>query len=95
MESKVYTMEDWQRDKDLSPAVGQMVDNAVVWELIECLPPTYWHRGVFQVGEPYTHDKENGRPLYATFEQVNTDGLWQYKGHCLLGETEHRKGWGE
>ena len=37
MESKVYTMEDWQRDKTLSPAIGQLVDNDVVWELIECV----------------------------------------------------------
>lgn len=95
MESKVYTMEDWQRDKELSPAIGQMVDNAVVWELIECLPPAYWHHGVFQVGEAYSHDKDTCQPLYATFEQVNTDGLWQYKGHCLKGQTENRKGWGE
>lgn len=95
MKTKVYTMEDWQRDRELSPAIGQYVDNDVVWELIECLPPAYWRFGIFQVGEPYSHDKETCAPLYATFVQVNTDGLWEYKGHCLKGQTENRKGWGE
>ena len=47
-----------------------------------------------QAGEPYTHDKELGKPLYTTFAQ-NGNGQWVFKGHCLLGTTEHRKGWGD
>lgn len=94
MESKVYTMEEWQRDGIFSAKIGQSVSRAVYLELRDCVPPAYNGRELFQVGEPYTHDKENGKPLYATF-QTDEKGEWIYIGHCLLGQTEHRKGLGD
>lgn len=95
MKTNIYTMEDWAKDGTLSPAVGQYVENDVVWDLIESLPPAYWSHGLFQPGEAYTHERETGKALYQTFEQVNTDGVWQYMGLCRKGEKEPRKGWNE
>ena len=87
-------MEDWQRDGVFSASIGQAVSRSVFLELRDSVPPAYNGGGLFQVGEPYTHDKENGKPLYTTF-QTDERGEWIYIGHRLLGQTEHRKGWGE
>ncbi len=93
--NNIYTMEDWQRDRTLSPAVGQLVADDVVWELIDCMPPAYWRGGVFQVGEAYSHEQETGKALYATFVEVEKGKTWRYMGHCRRSETTARKCWGE
>lgn len=90
----MYTMEDWARDGVLSLAIGQKVSDEVVAQLRDCVPPAYMSYYLFQVGEPANHDKETGRPLYSTFAK-DASGVWEYKGICLRGKQENRKGWGE
>ena len=74
---KTYTMTDWRRDGSINIAVGQLVDNDVVRELINSVPPITYRTGVVQVGEAYDHDSK-GQPLYMTFFAVQ--GGWEYKG---------------
>ena len=90
MESKVYTMEDWQRDKELPPAIGQEVSAEVFSEQLNCVPPAYYSHNIMQVGEPYGTDKETYKSLFTTYVR-NEKGTWNYAGHCLYGKTENRK----
>ena len=88
---KVYTMQDWQRDGVFNANIGQEVEDAVYYEFLNCVPPAFRERGVMQVGEPYSTDKETRKHLYTTFKK---DGdRYYFLGHCLLGQTEHRESW--
>lgn len=71
-----YTIADWQRDKELSPEVGQFIADDVMEELINCVPPRTYLDGIFQPCEAYDH--VNGRSVYQTFK--HTESGWQYCG---------------
>lgn len=70
-----YTMEQWQKDGSLKPAIGQAISEEVYWELLGAMPPACNERGIFQCGEPYSHDWNTGRALYMTFENLVYVGL--------------------
>lgn len=88
---EVYTMEQWNLDKEFKAQIGQEVSDEVFEEMRDCVPPAYYSQGIMQVGEPYDADAETYENLYATF--VRTDNGWKYVGHCLRGRTENRKGY--
>lgn len=75
----MYTMKDWERDGSLSMKEGQTIDSEVFLELRDCMPPHRWSRGIFQPGEPYSHDLDTGKALYMTFESVGND-CYRYVG---------------
>ena len=76
--------------------VGDYVEQAVVDNAMNCLPPACMTSQCAQMGEPYAHreDPETGkwRPTFATFKRVTggPDGIWQYCGHCVRGENVER-----
>lgn len=77
--------------------VGDYVDQAVVDNAMDCLPPACMTSQCSQMGEPYSHreDPETGkwRATYATFKRVDGEwpnGIWQYCGHCFRGENVER-----
>lgn len=77
--------------------VGDYVDQAVVDNAMDCLPPVCMTSQCSQMGEPYSHreDPETGkwRATYATFKRVGGEwpnGIWQYCGHCFRGENVER-----
>lgn len=89
---EVYTQETFSYD--LAKA-GDYVEEAVVDDAMDLLPPAYMSRRCFQMGEPYSHreDPETGewRATYATFKAcTNAPGIWEYRGHCFRGETVER-----
>lgn len=90
----IYTMQDWERDKVFYAQVGQMVEDSIVIEMRDSVPPVYWGGGVLQVGDPWGTDKETFKTLFTTFAR-NEAGAWVFMGHCLYGKTEHRQSWGE
>ena len=82
METKeiIYTSQDWENDGTLKVQVGQIIAPEVFWQLRDCVPPKTYGGGIFQVGEPYTHDWNTGKALYQTFEFVKTvDGKPYYR----------------
>lgn len=85
----MYTMEQWKTDGTLKVRQGQMVSDEVVNELANCVPPTTYSRGLFQIGEPYDHD-EYGCALYGTFERKKYG--WLFLGNCREGEIIPRMG---
>ena len=78
--------------------VGDYVEQAVVDNAMNCLPPACMTSQCSQMGEPYAHreDPETGkwRPTFATFKRVTggPDGIWQYCGLCFRGENVERGG---
>ena len=77
--------------------VGDYVDQAVVDNAMDCLPPACMTSQCSQMGEPYSHreDPETGkwRATYATFKRgggEGPNGIWQYCGHCFRGENVER-----
>lgn len=90
----MYTMEDWKRDGSLNVEVNQIISDEVAEQLINCLPPTTYSRGLFQVGEPADHEYEAIEiPLFDTYKRTNEG--WMYLGQCREGETIQRKGYGQ
>lgn len=88
---KQYTLKDWENNQTFSAAIGQPVSNAVFNQFLNCVPPAYYRGGIMQVGEPASTDKETFKDLFTTFKK--SGGAWVYVGTCLLGKTEHRKGY--
>lgn len=76
--------------------IGDYVEQAVVDDVMNMLPPACMRSSCSQVGEPYSHrqDPDTGkwRATYATFKRVTSgnDGIWEYCGHCFCGENEER-----
>ena len=78
MEGDVYSMEDWERDGTLKIQPGQAVSDDIVRELLNCVPPATYGKGIFQPGEPWSHDRNTGRQLFQTFERDESG--WRYVG---------------
>ena len=76
--------------------VGDYVEQAIVDEAMDMLPPACMRSDCAQIGEPYSHreDPDTGkwRATYATFKRVTSgrNGIWQYCGHCFRGENVER-----
>lgn len=88
----MYTMQNWMADGELKLSVGMVVEDAVVRELRDCVPPTFNGGGIFQVGEAKDQDAEHPAwSIYDTFFRLEEG--WRYCGACLRGQTEPRKGY--
>ena len=75
--------------------VGDYVEQEVVDNAMNCLPPACMTSSCFQMGEPYSHreDPDTGswRATYATIKRcLDASGVWEYCGHCFQGETVER-----
>ena len=84
-EKPFYTMDDWRVDGSLKPEVGDYVEDEVVEELANSVPPTTYSRGIFQPGEAYDMS-EDYTDLYMTF--VREERGWKYVGLCPKGSTK-------
>lgn len=88
---KVFTQEEFDYSK---AQIGYYVDADVVMDAMDCLPPACMRLSCAQMGEPYSHrqDPNTGkwRNTYTTFKCVQgefSEGVWEYCGHCFLGEA--------
>lgn len=76
--------------------VGDYVEQTIVDNAMDLLPPACMRSDCAQIGEPYSHreDPDTGkwRATYATFKRVTSgrNGIWQYCGHCFRGENVER-----
>ena len=91
---KLVTMEDWTDSFDKICNVGDYVEERIVDEMINAVPPACINSMCMQCGEPYSHrqDPTNGKckPTYSTFKKV-ADGIYEYCGHCFWGTTKEVK----
>ena len=91
---EVWTEETFDYQK---VQIGDYVEQAVVDNAMDCLPPACMTAECSQMGEPYSHraDPSTGRwrATYATFKRVGgkwPNSIWQYCGHCFRGENVER-----
>lgn len=87
----IFTQENFNYSE---AKIGDYVEQAVVDDAMDCLPPASMSARCAQMGEPYSHreDPETGRlrPTYYTFKRVAGEwpnGIWQFCGCCFQGET--------
>lgn len=90
----IFTQENFNYSE---AKIGDYVEQAVVDDAMDCLPPASMSARCAQMGEPYSHreDPETGRlrPTYYTFKRVAGEwpnGIWQFCGCCFQGETVPR-----
>lgn len=83
-------MADWSAAGDFEKAAkpGDLVDEEIVEEFVNCLPPTTLRGDLVQAGEPYSHqydpEAERWRATYTTFAKV--DGEWTYNDPLSYAE---------
>ena len=83
-------MADWYRARSFEKAAtpGDAVEDAIVEEFINCLPPRTYRKSLVQCGEPYSFAKDprdgTTKATYCTFHRE--DGIWYYCGNCFAGE---------
>ena len=73
-------------------AIGDLVEEEIVNDLMDCLPPACMRSDCSQCGEPANHkidDDGKTRATYSTFKKV-ADGIWEYCGCCFRGENVER-----
>lgn len=92
--SKHITREVWAAAGDFYKAAqpGDTVDEQIVNDFRDCVPPASMSSGYLQIGETYDHvEDENGwwRPTFLTFQLRG--GSWVYCGCCFRGETVDRR----
>ena len=70
--------------------VGDMVDEQIVEEFRDCIPPVAYNERYLQCGEAYTHKfnykTQKYEPAFMTF--AKDVGVWVYKGICFYKEYE-------
>lgn len=69
--------------------VGDLVEQNIVDELMDCLPPACMRSDCSQLGEPASHKEDasgNYKATYTTFKKV-AEGIWEYCGDCFRGEN--------
>ena len=79
-------------DFDSYVGMGNEVDEAIVGNFLELLPPACHTSHLMQMGEPNEHlpdEKGNFLPTFMTFEKV--EGKWYYRGYCFHCETRNQK----
>lgn len=93
---KQKTFDEWTEsgaiDFDSYVGMGDEVDEAIVDNFLELLPPACHTSRLMQMGEPNEHlpdDRGGFQPTFMTFEKV--DGKWYYRGYCFHCETKNRK----
>ncbi len=90
-EQKILTQEEFSY---LTAQAGDLVEQAVADNAMDCMLPAYMSVDCVQMGEPYSErwdpETQTTRLTYATFKHISK-GIWQYCGHCFLGETAERE----
>lgn len=74
---------------------GDFVEQAVVDDAMNCMPPAYMTGRCSQMGAPHSHrldpQTSHWRATYATFKRcLDASGVWEYCGYCFQGETVER-----
>lgn len=92
--SKHITVAEWELAGEFTKAAepGDTVDEEIVDNFLNVMPPAAVSSDYLQMGETYDHvEDENGwwRPTFLTFQLRG--GSWVYCGCCFRGETVDRR----
>ena len=84
----VHNMDTWR----YAYPIGSYVEEEVVDEAINALPPACMRSDCMQMGEPADtriDENGNGRNTYETFKKI-AEGIYEYCGDCFKGENVRR-----
>ena len=85
------TYEAWEAAGDFEKVArpGMTVEERIVEEFRDALPPATIRANLLQAGEPYDHrlDPRTGHWKATYFTFAKRDGEWVYCGKCFIGET--------
>lgn len=90
---RFITMPMWEEAGDFGCVAkpGDYVEESIVLEFLNCVPPATNSCDLVQCGEPYSHmlnlKTQKWSATYTTFA-MDSQG-WKYCGHCFLGEKEN------
>ena len=93
---KIFTQDEFNYN---TAKIGDYVEQAVVDDAMDLLPPACMKSNCSQIGEPYScrQDPNTGkwRDTYTTFKKIcgtwsKGDEVWEYCGHCFCGENTER-----
>lgn len=89
LEGKMVYNRDWLYFDALVP--GDLIEEEVINELMDVVPPVSMSAGYLQVGEPYATKILDGveRNVYSTYRKV-AEETWKYCGVCFCGEKTER-----
>lgn len=94
MDKKIYTAAEWDYRKN---QVGDLVEEAFVEDMINCVSPACMRSDCYQCGEPYSHrqdpDTKQWKATYTTFKAVSgtyPNRIFEYCGNCFRGENVER-----
>lgn len=87
-EMEIYTDEQWAKDGTFNAKPGQFVEDKVVYQLRDCVPPLSFSRDYIQVGEAHGTCPVTFRNTYATF--AKEDGRWKFVGNVPHNEGRPR-----
>ena len=82
----IYTEDTFDASK---ATIGDLVEEQVVQNFMDCLPPASMTGQCSQLGELYSHKPdENGnrKATYLTFKRLD-HATWIYCGHCFRGQN--------
>lgn len=69
---------------------GSLVEENIVNDLMNCVPPAKMSSSCFQVGKAFDHAEDprtnKVRARYSTFQRI-AENIWKYCGECFYGET--------
>ena len=83
-EKRVFNWDYWHYD---AAEIGDLVEEKIVWDGINAVPPACMDSDCMQIGE--VADFIDGKNVYETFSRV-TDDIFEYKGLCWRGENVAR-----
>lgn len=69
--------------------VGDLVEQEIVDDIINCIMPACMRSDCVQLGEPSSHKEDtngNYKATYATFKRITND-IWEYCGDCFKSEN--------
>lgn len=74
--------------------IGDHVEQGVVDDALNCLPPAHMTSESTQMGEPHSHKWDDvnkvWRPTFLTFKREIASNLWVFCGYCFEGENVER-----
>lgn len=89
---KLVYNDSWYYGPD-ALAVGDYVEESIIDDMVNALPPACMRADCIQCGEAYStrlHPDGGYRNTYTTFKQVD-EGVYEYCGDCFRGENSKRK----
>lgn len=89
----VWTKSEFATLRSISELkIGDLVEQAIVDDFMDCLPPACMTSRCAQLGEPYSMRMDEAgtcRKTYLTFTRVSNN-VFRYCGDCFIGEIERR-----